>query len=59
MTPVRQVLDYLHHLIIPVVVLTCGALAGLQRITRANMVETLSQQYIVTARVPRVFPRQR
>jgi peptide/nickel transport system permease protein len=50
MSVLRGGLDYLHHLIVPVVVLTFGALAGLQRIARANMVETLGQQYIVTAR---------
>ena len=50
MTPGRQVLDYLHHLIVPVIVLAFGALAGLQRVTRGNMLETLRQQYVVTAR---------
>ncbi|MDB5172030.1 MAG: binding-protein-dependent transport system inner rane component [Phycisphaerales bacterium] len=50
MSVVNQSLDYLRHLIIPVVVLTFGALAGLQRIARANMVETLGQQFITTAR---------
>lgn len=42
--------DYARHLIVPVVVLTFGALASLQRITRGNMLETLRQQYITTAR---------
>lgn len=46
----RQGLDYLHHLILPVIVLAFGALASLQRITRANMLETLGQQYVLTAR---------
>jgi ABC-type dipeptide/oligopeptide/nickel transport system permease component len=50
MSGVDQAFDYLRHLIIPVIVLTFGALAGLQRITRANMVETLGQQFITTAR---------
>jgi peptide/nickel transport system permease protein len=38
------------HLILPVIVLTVGALAGLQRISRGNMLEELRKQYIVTAR---------
>ncbi|MDB5291346.1 MAG: binding-protein-dependent transport system inner rane component [Phycisphaerales bacterium] len=50
MSPLNQLLDYVRHLIVPVTVLTFGALAGLQRITRANMVETLGQQFITTAR---------
>lgn len=50
MSATGQLLDYLRHLIVPVVVLTFGGLAGLQRVVRANMVETLGQQYIVTAR---------
>lgn len=43
-------LDYLRHLVVPVVVLTFGGLASLQRVTRANMVEMLGQQFVVTAR---------
>jgi peptide/nickel transport system permease protein len=42
--------DYALHLIIPVIVLAFHALAGLQRIMRGNMLETLRQQYITTAR---------
>lgn len=42
--------DYGIHLIVPVAVLTFGALAGLQRITRGNMLEVLREQYITTAR---------
>lgn len=42
--------DYARHLAIPTVVLSFGGLAGLQRITRGNMLEVLRQQYITTAR---------
>lgn len=42
--------DYAMHLIIPCFVLAFSALAGLQRITRGNMLEILRQQYITTAR---------
>jgi peptide/nickel transport system permease protein len=42
--------DRCAHLALPVVVLTVGALAGLQRISRGNMLEELRKQYIVTAR---------
>jgi len=42
--------DYGIHLIIPVVLLTFGALASLQRIMRGNMLEVLREQYVTTAR---------
>lgn len=45
-----QLKDYAMHLIIPVAVLTFGALASLQRIMRGNMLEVLREQYVTTAR---------
>jgi peptide/nickel transport system permease protein len=45
-----KLLDYAHHLIVPVVVLAFAALAELQRITRGNMLEVLRLQYVTTAR---------
>ncbi|MGM0443569.1 MAG: ABC transporter permease [Fibrobacterota bacterium] len=42
--------DVLQHLIIPGIVLATAAMAGLQRIMRGNMLETLRKQYILTAR---------
>lgn len=47
---IPAMLDYAAHLAIPVIVLTFGALAGLQRITRGNMLEILRLQYVTTAR---------
>jgi peptide/nickel transport system permease protein len=49
-SPLGQFLDYLRHMIIPVIVLVIGALAGLQRLMRGNMLETLRMQYVQTAR---------
>jgi peptide/nickel transport system permease protein len=45
-----KIADRCAHLVLPVAVLTVGALAGLQRISRGNMLEELRKQYIVTAR---------
>src|SRR5262245_2720751 len=45
-----RLVDYGWHLIIPVAVLVLNALASLQRVMRGNMLETLRQQYITTAR---------
>jgi ABC-type dipeptide/oligopeptide/nickel transport system permease component len=45
-----QMSDYAVHMIVPVIVLTFGALASLQRIMRGNMLEVLREQYVTTAR---------
>jgi peptide/nickel transport system permease protein len=50
MGPAMQAWDLLKHLILPTVVLGTSALASLTRIMRSNMISTLNQQYIVTAR---------
>ncbi len=46
----RQVLDVLHHLALPVFVSAFGGLAGFSRYMRANMLEVIRQDYILTAR---------
>lgn len=43
-------IDALRHLILPVLTLAYLNWAGLQRVTRSSMLETLSQDYITTAR---------
>lgn len=50
MSWIQQRLDIIWHLILPVFVLGTSAMAGLTRIMRANMLEILNMQYIVTAR---------
>ena len=42
--------DHLAHLVLPVIAMTGIALGGTQRITRATMVETLTEDYIVAKR---------
>ena len=42
--------DIGYHMVVPVIVLTTGALAGLQRLMRGNMLEVLREQYVLTAR---------
>jgi peptide/nickel transport system permease protein len=44
------------HMVVPVTVLTITALAGLQRISRGNMLEELRKQYITTARAKGLPP---
>jgi len=45
-----KIIDILKHLIIPTLVVSLGAIASLQRITRGNVLEVLRQRYILTAR---------
>jgi len=45
-----KALDVLKHLIIPTIVVSLAAIAGLQRIMRGNLLDVLRQQYILAAR---------
>jgi len=45
-----QLLDLAKHLILPVFISAFGGLAGLSRYMRANMLEVIRQDYILTAR---------
>lgn len=45
-----RLLDIGWHLVLPVATLTYGGFAFLARYTRANMLEVINQQYIMTAR---------
>lgn len=46
----NQFVDLIKHLIMPVFVSAFGGLAGLSRYMRANMLEVIRQDYIMTAR---------
>jgi peptide/nickel transport system permease protein len=50
MNPLEQAIDLAHHLIIPVCVLTFVSLASIQRQIRANLLDVLKAEYILTAR---------
>jgi len=45
-----RIFDILHHLVLPVFVSAFGGLAGFSRYMRANMLEVIRQDYILTAR---------
>ena len=49
-TGIAYVLDMLHHLALPMVVLVVLSIGGLMRYTRTNMLEVLNSDYIRTAR---------
>lgn len=50
LSPIGRVLDVAWHLILPTIALTITSFAGLQRITRGEMLDVLRQDYIQTAR---------
>ncbi len=47
---VEFILDRLHHLVLPIFVLSLGGIAGLARYVRGQMLEVIRQDYIRTAR---------
>ncbi len=50
LTPWQQFTDLAKHLVLPVFISAFGGLAGLSRYMRANMLEVIRQDYIMTAR---------
>ena len=46
----EEIIDILHHLILPAVTLTLTSIGGIYLITRNSMVNVLGEDYIVTAR---------
>ena len=49
-TGIAHILDMLHHLILPMIVLVVLSIGSLMRYTRTNMLEVLNSDYIRTAR---------
>ena len=49
-SPIGKVLDIGWHMILPVIALTITSFAGLQRLTRGQLLDVLRQDYIQTAR---------
>jgi peptide/nickel transport system permease protein len=50
LSAVGKFIDLIRHMILPVFVIATSATAGLTRIMRANMLEVMGQQYVITAR---------
>jgi peptide/nickel transport system permease protein len=46
----QRVLDWGHHLLLPILIGTLGAIAGMSRYMRTSMLEQTQQDYITTAR---------
>lgn len=50
LSPIGKIIDIGWHLILPTIALSITSFAGLQRITRGEMLDVLRQDYIQTAR---------
>ncbi|WP_281824228.1 microcin C ABC transporter permease YejB [Jannaschia rubra] len=50
MGPIRQALDYLWHITLPVLALTISAFAGLTLLTKNSFLDEIRKQYVTTAR---------
>lgn len=46
----EQVLDYLWHLVLPILALSIGGFAGLTMLTKNSFLDQIGQQYVITAR---------
>jgi len=58
LAPGERFIDFIKHLILPIFVSAFGGLAGLSRYMRANMLEVIRQDYIITARAKGLSERQ-
>lgn len=50
MSPLGRLLDYVHHLILPTMVLGSSMVAGMMRIMRANFLDYMRAEFVNTAR---------
>lgn len=50
MSPGEKLVNRLHHLILPSLVLAASSLAGIMRQMRSNLLDTLRAEYLITAR---------
>jgi len=46
----RRILDYLWHLVLPVLAMVVGGFAGLTMLTKNSFIEEINKQYVLTAR---------
>lgn len=58
MSPIEQLLDRLHHLVLPTIVLGTAGMASLMRLMRANILEIKEADYVRTARAKGLSERR-
>jgi len=57
LTPMGKVLDYLKHLVLPLVCLNIGGFAVMTSLTKNTVVDCMGQLYVLTARAKGLTPR--
>ena len=50
LSPIEKILDYLHHLILPTLVLGTVGISGMMRVMRANFMDYMREDFVRTAR---------
>jgi peptide/nickel transport system permease protein len=58
MSPAGRLLDLLHHLILPALVMGLSQAGGTARFVRASLIEVMSQDYVRTARAKGLSERR-
>lgn len=58
LSTVDKVLDYLWHLVLPVLALSIGGFAALTMLTKNSFLDQINQQYVVTARAKGLTERR-
>ncbi|GAA4248804.1 microcin C ABC transporter permease YejB [Azospirillum formosense] len=54
----RQILDYMWHMVLPVLSMVIGGFAGLTMLTKNSFLEEINKQYVVTARAKGLAERR-
>lgn len=54
----QKILDYLWHMVLPVISMTIGSFAGLAMLTKNSFLDQLAQNYVVTARAKGLTERR-
>ncbi len=58
LSPLEKVVDYFHHLALPITALVIGGFAGLTLLTKNSFLDQINQQYVLTARAKGLTERQ-
>jgi microcin C transport system permease protein len=53
-----KVIDYLWHMVLPLIAMVIGAFAGLTMLTKNSFIEQINQQYVMTARAKGLTERR-
>ena len=54
----KQILDYLWHMVLPVLSMVIGGFAGLTMLTKNSFLEEINKQYVITARAKGLAERR-